>query len=530
MGNLEKNIAKILELALIGALIGISIRGPWALIGSLGIILYCRLLLFEKVSLGQAFVLGFVANLFSTSWAPEVFAHYSDQPLWIAVLFSAVIFSYEALKFVIAQVILNYSILKYPIRDYPGSSSPLSRMILFPGAWALAALIFPTLAPWNLSTTFIEIAPIALLARIGGPVFVDIFLIFLAGSLLTYFAERKIKGWLNPVLVIPACLALLSLANWASSNSKLNTEIKAAESISISAIQPNLIVEYDYSAPRVKVRNQRLKKLTSSALKAHPETDLVVWTETAWGYIFWEDETGIKKHGRRDPIAGHKQNLLFGHYTRIEPKSEREEALKKRPVYYNSASLLAADGSFSGKYRKKNLFPFGEKAPLDFLEKYFENSKYSLVEGHSRGTVTLEGTNIGVGICFEDLFPEIFRKAVQEENASLLISLTNGGWFNETWASQQHRDGARWRAVENGRYLLRAANEGPASLVDPWGEIQILTPEGTETFVHLPQVKLLEARTLYSSWGKMPAWVAIILIVLISLRSRVSLHVSQSPQ
>ena len=489
------------EIVATGLLIGLGINPPAWVIGSLGVILFSRQLLFKHVSIKQGVLLGFLINILVFHWVPEVFKNYAQVSIWLSILFLIAVSIYQTIKFLVFQSLFNKL----------QSSSALSNLFIAASLWAFTTLLFPSLAPWFLSSTFIDLPPIALLTRMGGPIFCDISLILLLGTFLLCLVqigkkEPITKSFLAFFILLSGCLL-----NWSLSNSALSKELAGAKSISATTIQANLIVGYDYSAARVKVRNKRLQDLTDQALKAYPETDLILWTETAWGYIFWEDEKGIEKHKRRDPLPKHKKHLLFGHYTRIEPKSERKEAMKKRPIYYNSASLLKPDGSFSGQYRKKKLFPFSEKAPVKFLEKYFQKEAFGLTEGKSKKTVDLNGSRIAVGICFEDLWTEVFQEATGEEDASLLVTLTNGGWFDQSSATRQHRDGARWRAVENGRFLLRAANEGPASLIDPWGRITILTAAETETWAHLPQVKLLDKKTLYSKYGNFVVWGLILL-------------------
>lgn len=504
-------------IVLVAALMfGLSISSFDALTMPIGVSLFCWLQLFRKLSLGQAFLFGLILNFVVFQWVPEVFSNYAEVSPGISFIFTLLVLSYQSLQLVILQFLINLFSKQYKCKQ-----PQLLRLISLTTCWTVLALLFPSLLPWTLSTPFIDFSPLALLSRIGGPFFTDaVILLFFGGILFVISDLYKKRFSLAPIGIVLA-LTMLSAVNYFTAQSNLEKELETAESLAVSTVQANLVVGYDYSAPRVNARNARLQKLTAEALKAHPKTDLVVWTETAWGYVFWEDEKAIEKHGRRDPIPKHKKHLLFGHYTRIEPKAEREQAMKVRPVYYNSATLLNPEGELSSKYRKRQLFPFSEKAPLKFLEKYFEKSKYGMTVGNSNYTIKLLGHSIGVSICFEDVWPSVFREGVRQEDASLLITLTNGGWFERTIANQQHLNSARWRAVENGRFLLRATNEGPATLVDPWGRVKILTASQTETFSHVPELKLLNTKTLYSMWGNTIVWVLVSvgLVILLACRS-----------
>src|SRR6185295_11306749 len=89
--------------------------------------------------------------------------------------------------------------------------------------------------------------------------------------------------------------------------------------------------------------------------------------------------------------------------------------------------------------------------------------------------------------------------------AELLVNITNDAWYGTTSAPYQHLAMATFRAVENGRYLVRAANTGITAVVDPRGRVL----EPTRLFdrtVLVREVPFVSGRTFYSLYGDVFAW------------------------
>ena len=61
--------------------------------------------------------------------------------------------------------------------------------------------------------------------------------------------------------------------------------------------------------------------------------------------------------------------------------------------------------------------------------------------------------------------------AVRARGSELLTTITNDAWYGRSSAAYQHWEQASMRAIENGRYLVRAANTGISGFVDPYGRV-----------------------------------------------------------
>ena len=77
---------------------------------------------------------------------------------------------------------------------------------------------------------------------------------------------------------------------------------------------------------------------------------------------------------------------------------------------------------------------------------------------------------MGGFICYEAIFPALVRRFAAG-GAELLVNVTNDAWYGTTSAPHQHLAMAAFRAIENRRYLVRAANTGITAVVDPRGRV-----------------------------------------------------------
>jgi len=149
-------------------------------------------------------------------------------------------------------------------------------------------------------------------------------------------------------------------------------------------------------------------------------------------------------------------------------------------------------------YHKVHLVPFGEFVPLrdklPFLRNYGIR-EVDVLPGEHPSEIQIENARIRICICFESLFPQMTRGGTH-----LLFVVTNDAWFGQTQAARQHLMMAKLRAVENRRYLVRAAASGISAFIDPYGRTigeLGLFKQGTLT----QQVRSRSALTAYASFG-----------------------------
>ena len=182
---------------------------------------------------------------------------------------------------------------------------------------------------------------------------------------------------------------------------------------------------------------------------------------------------------------------------------------------YNSAALLDPQGREEFLYDKIHLVPFSEFIPGQdyiWLAKYLSGLVGNFHSGTRHAVGKLPGGTFGVFICYEAIFPDHVRQFVRN-GATLLINISNDGWFGRSAAGAQHLAQARVRAVENRRWLLRDTNNGVTASIDPYGRIVASMPTDVRGELDAPYAFRSDA-TLYTRWGDWIAWLSILITAL----------------
>jgi apolipoprotein N-acyltransferase len=145
--------------------------------------------------------------------------------------------------------------------------------------------------------------------------------------------------------------------------------------------------------------------------------------------------------------------------------------------YYNSILALTGGVAF---YDKRHLVPFSEYQPVPpFLRRWlqFMNLPYADFTAGSELQTPMQaaGLSFAPSVCYEDGFGS--AQLALARRADALVNVTNDAWFGRSPARYQHLQIARMRALETGRYLLRAANDGISAIIGPHGEVLATAPE-----------------------------------------------------
>lgn len=191
-------------------------------------------------------------------------------------------------------------------------------------------------------------------------------------------------------------------------------------------------------------------------------------------------------------------------------------------VATNAAFLVTPNSGWMQRYDKVKLVPFGEYVPLRRWLPWIKPLVEAVTEFHpgeySQPLMSDLSTSVpsfGVEICYEIIFPDLVRRQVAR-GATFLVTITNDAWFGDSSAPYQHFDMARLRAVENRRYLVRAANTGISGVVDPWGRVVQRTALDRATVVTasiVPNTSL----SPFTRWGGLFAPTCILLVVAAAL-------------
>ncbi|MBI4012334.1 MAG: apolipoprotein N-acyltransferase [Candidatus Rokubacteria bacterium] len=223
---------------------------------------------------------------------------------------------------------------------------------------------------------------------------------------------------------------------------------------------------------------------------------LVVWPEAAVpAYVRYEPWV-LDWLTRLSADAG--VPLLVG-----APDASREGRTTR---YLNSAFLVRPQG-LEARYDKMHLVPFGEYVPLKGLLFFVEAIAAEIGDfspGRQRVIFPLEGAPFGTVICYEVIFPDLFRRFVQD-GARFMVNITNDAWFGDSGGPLQHLAMVPLRAVENGVAVARAANTGVSALVSPSGAIGPELPLFHRGVLRV-EVPLRGTPTFYTRFGDLFAF------------------------
>jgi len=370
-------------------------------------------------------------------------------------------------------------------------------LLLAPVAWVatevLRAYTFFRF-PWCLlGYSQADNLPYIQIARFGA-VYAVSFLLALTASVLVYAAaERDARSRRAALLAVSAVLALVLLDGL----HRLHRAPPESGRLRIGLVQASIPQDEKWDAERGLANVERHLELTVEAASAGAR--LVVWPESALPWDF--DRTPEIADRLRRLVKEQGVDLLFGNDDNSADSTQT----------WVGAKLLTAEGALTFRYHKMRLVPFGEYVPMQPLLTLGGRVAAKLVRqasdftpGDSFATTEVDGGRLSTTICYEAIFPDLLREFVAR-GSELLVNVTNDAWYGTTSAPFQHFAMARFRAVENGRYLVRAANTGITAIVDARGRVLEKTALFDRTVI-VRDVPLLREETFYARRGDLFAW------------------------
>jgi apolipoprotein N-acyltransferase len=278
----------------------------------------------------------------------------------------------------------------------------------------------------------------------------------------------------------------------------------AGSPVSIAAVQGAVSQDQKWQAKNLDETMKRYSRLTAQAWGAR----LIVWPEAALPVLanHIQDYLGrLQAQGR-----AHDADIAVG-LVNYEPATKR---------YYNGLLVLSDSGG--GWYYKRHLVPFGEYFPVPAFVRSWLRLMSLPYDDISPGrehqpTLSAAGLRLGLTICYEDAFGSDQLKVLRD--ATLLINVTNNAWYGDSTAPHQHLQIARMRALEAGRYLVRAANDGITAVVGPHGEIVARLPQFQEAVLRA-DVQPMTGLTPYARLGNYPVIIGAGLLLAVAVWRR----------
>jgi apolipoprotein N-acyltransferase len=232
-------------------------------------------------------------------------------------------------------------------------------------------------------------------------------------------------------------------------------------------------------------------ELYRSSLAVHPNSRLIVWPEVAIPAV--ADQVEGYLGALQADLRATEQSLVLGILERAGDD------------VYNSVLLL--DGGDRQSYRKRHLVPFGEYFPVpDAVREWMKmhsmpHSDLSAGDERQPLLALAGGLKLAVAVCYEDAYGAEQLYALPE--AAVLVNVSNDAWFGDSIAPHQHLEIARVRALEAGRYVVRATNNGISAFIGPDGSLLQTVPQFQYATLTM-EVVPMRGLTPYARWGNWP--------------------------
>lgn len=335
-------------------------------------------------------------------------------------------------------------------------------------------------------------------------------LLTLAGvwALLAAFTHRK-RLILVPLVVLPFVGMIgFGLAQAALSQGHPSIVADTSPRPIVRLIQPNAPQHQKWDPEMVPVFFDRNLGFTSAAPQG-AAPDVIIWPETSVPYLLNNAQRPLDIIAQ---AAGGVPVVL---------------GIQRRngDLYHNSLVVLGANGDVTDIYDKSHLVPFGEYVPGGALASALNLKGLAAKEGYGFGAGAglrlIEIAGLGRAmplICYEAIFPH--EVGGLNTRADWMLQITNDAWFGNLTGPQQHLAQARFRAIEQGLPMVRAANTGISAMIDGRGQITASLPLGVAGFLDVALPAALP-ETIYGRSGDWPVLLLLIIAALtILLKSR----------
>lgn len=357
--------------------------------------------------------------------------------------------------------------------------------------------------PWGLAGySLVPFLPLVQIASVTGVTGV---------SFLVVSANLAAASWIEPLaggrrtaLRLSVSTVLLFAGTLAFGYREMSLPAGDGPPVRVGLVQAAIPQDKKWSGGEALEILDKHERLTAEAVAGGAR--LVLWPESSSPFPLSYPAGSARDRTEADPNRSYRvrmealsartgASILFGtvDYRRADGEV--------RPV--NAAALVRPDGSWGETYAKMHLVPFGEYVPLapllGFVNRIARGAIGDFLPGDRAVVVRADGLSPGTGICYEMVFPELVRR-FPLSGADLLANVTNDAWFGTSSGPHQHFQMAVLRAVENRRFLVRAANTGISAIVDPRG--RVLERTGLEeTRVLIGEVRPVRSRTFYTRAG-----------------------------
>jgi apolipoprotein N-acyltransferase len=460
--------------------------------------LYVCLTNSPRDSAGHAFWFGVGLFLTGTYWIYISVVVFGQAPVWIALLLMLGLVLLMSLHFWIIGWLISHL----------ASGEPWRMLAVAPAVWVLiewARGWMLTGFPWMALGYSQADSSLAGWAPVLGVYGVSALMVLCVAAILLALLTRGRQQIIAiAIVVLPGLIgAGLRSVDWTEA---------AGEPLTATIIQGGISQDRKWLVEQFQPTLDFYRNETRKAA----DSDIVVWPEVAIPTVTDRAENYILALESDSRISG--QTILFGILERVTERS-------LEPRVYNS--IIGLNGEQRQVYRKRHLVPFGEYFPVPAQVREWmrmlslPHNDLSAGDDVQPLIRTREGVELAVAICYEDAYGSEQLYALPA--AGILINVSNDAWFGDSIAPHQHLEIARMRALEVGRYTIRATNTGVSAFIGPKGKV-LEAGAQFQPVIMTRSVVPHKGSTPYASVGNWPILIVCFCIVAVFwLRGRASL-------
>lgn len=430
---------------LIAGLICILAFAPFNFYPLAVVSLIALLLSWNNVSKGRAFWRGLLYGIGLSSggvyWLYISIHQFSDAPAIAALALTLLVILYLALF----PAFVGYLLIRFfhgcRFMHYLCAFPALFSILEWTRSWAFTGF------PWLSLGYSLTSSPFKFLAQYGGVYMLTFFIAQVSGSLVyAFYSKSKARyGVIAYLIIISAAIVCLRFHTFTQPSGKETT---------VNLIQGNISQSLKWDPKQARETLGRYEEMSKDY-----QNSLIIWPEAAIPLPLDRAQSFLAK--QTETLNKNNSGLITG-----IPIASAEGT-----SFYNGAIAL---GNAHGDYYKRHLVPFGEYFPAPKLTRmvlaWFKvpMSDFSVGENFQKN-ITYKNLKIATFICYEIVFPEEVSRLYNEAN--VILALSDDAWFGHSTAQAQQLQMTQMRAIEMGRYVISATNNGLTAVINPQGVI-----------------------------------------------------------
>ncbi|HEY0942703.1 MAG TPA: apolipoprotein N-acyltransferase [Steroidobacter sp.] len=439
----------------------------------------------EAAKRGFAFTAG--TYLAGTYWLYHSIHTIGNAPVWLTLF---------VMLALVAIMAAYMAIVGYALKRWIPAQGWIRWLLVLPAAivilewfrgWFLSGFPWLALGYTQIDTWLAGLAPV------GG-----IYTVSLAVTLCAGAVTALVLGTRNIRIAAASIIAVVWLVGLALHDKEWTRP--NGKPVSVAIVQ-GAVPQTMKWAPE---QRDRTIALYSGLTREHLGTQLIIWPEAALPGLSHELTDVLSAQWTAAHTAG--SALVLG-----QVRYDFEEQ-----VYFNAVLALDQEPQW---YAKRRLVPFSEYFPLPKWATEWLRGMDLPYSGFKAGVdnqdaLDAAGQKLAMTICYEDAYASEQLEVLR--TATLLVNVTNDAWFGDSTAAHQHLQISRMRALEAGRQLLRAANDGISAIIGANGDIEKTLPRfkpGVLTADVLPRAGL----TPYAKVGNWPVVIVSFLLLAAGL-------------